>query len=106
MPKPPRELIKQIEIIADATDSLNNLISDKKLKIEYYGKDFLEPLTKIRTMAMELRNELEIFQHYMERAITDQYYNSDRFASEKDKIGTDRANNVINLFLSRKEEDQ
>lgn len=105
MPKPPRELIKQIEIVADVTESLNDIISDKKLKIEYYGKDFLEPLNKVRTMAMELRNELELFQHYMERAVTDQYYSSDRFASEESKIGTEKANNVINLFLSRKSED-
>lgn len=105
MPKPPRELMKQIEIIADVTDSLNNIINDKKLKIEYYGKDFLEPLTKIRTMAMELRNELELFQHNMERAVTDQYYSSDRFASERDKISIDKTDNVINLFLSRKDED-
>lgn len=98
MPKPPRELIKQIEIIDGVVDSVNDLINNKKINVEYYGKDFLEPLTKIRTKALDLRNELEIFKHNMERALTEQYYSSERFATES-SVST---KNVVNQFLSTK----
>lgn len=97
MQKPPRELIKQIEIISGVIVSVNDLVDNKKIKIENYGKDFLEPLTKIRTKAMELRNDLELFKHYMERALTEQFYSSDRFAGE---ISKDTTKSVINKFLS------
>lgn len=99
MPQPPKELVEQIEIIADVIDNINNLIDNKKIKIENYGKDFLEPLTKIRSKAMELRNDLEIFKNNMEKAVTDQYYSSDRFAGE---IDSKAAKNVIDKFLSSK----
>jgi hypothetical protein len=98
MPKPPRVLIKQIELISEAINSVNDLVDNKKIKIENYGKEFLEPLTKIRTKAMELRNELELFKDNMERALTAQYYSSDRFANTK--ISKQAAKNVINKFLS------
>jgi hypothetical protein len=98
MPKPPRELIKQIEIIDGVVASVNDLIDNKKIKVENYGKDFLEPLTRIRSKALELRNELEIFKHYMERALTEQYYSSDRFASE---VSKEAAKSVVDQFLSR-----
>lgn len=97
MPKPPRELTKQIEVVADVIESVNNLIDNKKIKVENYGKDFQEPLTKIRTKAMELRNDLELFKNNMERAITEQYYSSDRFAGE---VSDDIKESVINKFLS------
>lgn len=99
MPKPPRELIKQIEIIAEVIESVNTLIDNKKIKVENYGKDFLEPLNKIRSNAMELRNQLELFKSNMEVAITNQYYRSDRFASE---IEDKTKKSVIDKFLSSK----
>jgi len=97
MPKPPRELTKQIEVVADVIESVNNLIDNKKIKVENYGKDFQEPLTKIRTKAMELRNDLELLKNNMERALTEQYYSSDRFAGE---VSDDIKESVINKFLS------
>lgn len=101
MPKPPRELVKQIEIIDGVINSVNDLIDNRKIKVENYGKDFLEPLTKIRAKGLELRNELEIFKHYMERALTEQFYNSDRFAGD---VSAESAKNVVHQFLSRKED--
>jgi hypothetical protein len=97
MPKPPKELVKQIEIVSGVIESVNTLIDNKKIKVENYGKDFLEPLTKIRSKAMELRNDLELFKSYMERAITEQYYSSDRFAGD---VSKETKENVINKFLS------
>lgn len=99
MPKPPRELLKQIEIISSVIENLNDLVDNKKIKIENYGKDFLEPLTKIRTKAMELRNDLELFKHYQEVAVTDQYYSNNRFANDVSEKST---KSVIDKFLSRK----
>jgi hypothetical protein len=99
MPKPPRELIKQIEIISGVIESVNVLVSNNQIKVENYGKDFLEPLTKIRSKAMDLRNDLELFKNNMERAVTEQYYSSDRFAGE---VSPDVAKSVINKFLSSK----
>jgi hypothetical protein len=101
MPKPPRELIKQIEIIAEVTETLNILIDNKKIKVENYGKDFLEPLSKIRTKAMDLRNDLELFKSNMERALTDQYYSNSRFATE---VSDKTTKSVIDKFLSSKTE--
>lgn len=97
MPKPPKELIKQIEIFSVVIESVNTLIDNKKIKVENYGKDFLEPLTKIRSKAMELRNDLELFKNNMERAVTEQYYSSDRFAGD---VSKESAKNVITKFLS------
>ena len=98
MPKPPRELVKQIEIISEVAGSLDDLISNKKIKLEYYGKDFIEPLNEVRTKAMELRNELDLLKNNMESAVSDQYYNSDRFASSELSISSKK---VIDNFLSR-----
>lgn len=97
MPKPPKELIKQIEIITGVIESVNDIVDNKKIKVENYGKDFLEPLTKIRSKAMDLRNDLELFKNYMERALTEQYYSSSRFAGEVNKEIT---KSVIDKFLS------
>jgi hypothetical protein len=96
MPKPPKELIKQIEIISEVIESVNTIIDNKKIKVENYGRDFLEPLTKIRSKAMELRNDLELFKSNMERALTEQYYSSDRFAGD---VSKEAAKNVITKFL-------
>ena len=101
MPKPPRELVKQIEIVADSIEGLNNLIDNKKIKVENYGKDFMEPLNKIRSMAMELRNNLELFKANMERAVTEQYYSNSRFAGEVNK---ETRKKVIDKFLSSNNE--
>ena len=97
MPKPPRELLKQIEIIAEVTENLNTLIDNKRIRVENYGKDFLEPLNKIRSQAMELRNNLELFKSNMERALTEQYYTNSRFANDVSKEAT---KSVIEKFLS------
>jgi len=97
MPQPPKELINQIEIIASAIKSVNDLIDNNKIRIDNYGKDFIEPLTKIRTKAMDLRNDLEIFKTNMEKAVTDQYYANNRFATE---INPDVTKSVIDKFLS------
>jgi len=97
MPKPPRELVKQIEVIAEAINNVSVLIDDKKIRVENYGKDFLEPLTKIRVKAIDLRNDLELFKYNMERALTDQYYTSDRFAN---KQVNKSAQKVIKKYLS------
>lgn len=101
MPQPPKELIDQIEIIASAINSVNDLIDNDKIKIDNYGKDFLEPLTKIRTKSMDLRNDLEIFKTNMEKAVTDQYYTNNRFAS---KVNGDIAKSVVDKFLSSNSE--
>jgi len=97
MPQPPKELIDQIEIIASAIRSVNDLIDNNKIKIDNYGKDFIEPLTKIRTKAMDLRNDLEIFKTNMEKAVTDQYYANNRFATE---VSPGVAKSVVDKFLS------
>ena len=94
MPKPPKELTKQVAIIHDIIDSLNDVINDSKLKIEYYGKDFVEPLNEIRKQALELRSSLELFKSNLEYALTAQYSTSERFASETPK-------KVVDKFLSR-----
>lgn len=84
--KPPRELVKQVEIIAEAIDSLNNIVDNKKIKMENYDKDLIESLTKIRTKALELRSELELFKNELEISLTKKYYNGERFASVVKKI--------------------
>jgi hypothetical protein len=99
MPKPPRELVKQIEIINEVAESLDDLISNKKIKLEYYGKAFIEPLSDVRTKAMELRNELDLLKNNMESAISEQYYSSDRFASNNTSIDPKK---VVDNYLSRR----
>jgi hypothetical protein len=92
MPKPPKELTKQILTIQDIIEGLNDVISGNKVKIEYYGKDFVEPLGEIRKQALELRSKLEVFKSNLEYALTAQYSTSERFASSK---------KVIDKFLTR-----
>lgn len=95
MKNPPKELIKQIEIITEVINNLDLLINPRKIKVEYYSKDFVEPLTEIRTEAFELRNNLDVFKTKLERSLTDQYYVSDRFASTK------MAKKVLKEFLEK-----
>lgn len=92
MPKPPKELTKQIVTIQEIIDGLNDVIGGNKIKIEYYGKDFVEPLSEIRKQALELRSKMEIFKSNLEYALTAQYSTSDRFAS---------SSKVIDKFLTR-----
>lgn len=92
MPKPPRELTKQIMTIQEIIDGLNDVIGGNKIKIEYYGKAFVEPLSEIRKQALELRSKMEVFKSNLEYALTAQYSSSERFASSK---------KVIAQFLSR-----
>lgn len=94
MPKPPRELTKQIEIVQGVISSLSDLVDIGKIKVQHYGKDFLDPLNDIRTKALELRNELEVFKGNMEYALSTQYSTNDRFASVS-------AGKVIERFLQR-----
>jgi hypothetical protein len=93
MPKPPRELTKQVMTIQEIIDGLNDVIGGNKIKIEYYGKDFVEPLGEIRKQALELRSKMEVFKSNLEYALTAQFSTSERFASSK---------KVIDQFLSRK----
>ena len=39
MPKAPRELTKQIEVIEGVIAKLNDLVDGSKIKVELYGKD-------------------------------------------------------------------
>jgi len=91
MAKPPRELTKQVEIIEDVIKNLGDLIDVNKIKAQYYGKDFLKPLTEIRQDGLALRSKLEIFKNNLEYAMTAQYSESERFAS---------TNKVIDAYLS------
>lgn len=95
MPKPPKELIKQIENIENVISSLNDIVDVNKIKMEYYGKDFQEPLTEIRQKALELRDSLEIFKGNLEYSLTAQYTTNERFASTK---------RVVDTYLSKKQE--
>lgn len=90
MPKPPRELTKQIEILEKIIGNLNELISTDKIKMDLYGKDFQEPLTEIQQDGLALRGKLEVFKSNLEEALTEQYYSSERFAS---------VNKVLDSFL-------
>lgn len=81
MPKAPRELIKQIEFFEGVIAKLNELVDGKKIKVELYGKDFLESLTEISQDGLALRGKIEIFKNNLEQALTSQYYENSRFAS-------------------------
>lgn len=95
MAKPPRPLIRQIEFMEEVIKNLNTLVDTDKIKVEYYGKDFMDPLNKIRQKALDLRGELEVFKNDMESALTLQYGGgNNRFAS-------DSAQKVIDLYLKR-----
>lgn len=84
MAKPPKELIKQIEILEGVITSLNDVVDVRKISMEYYGKDFQEPLTEIRQKALELRDSIEVFKSNLEYALTAQYSKTnERFASTK-----------------------
>ena len=56
MTKAPRELTKQIEVFEGVIDSLNDIIDLNKIKTQNYGKDFQEPLAKLREEALALRS--------------------------------------------------
>jgi len=94
MAKPPRELTKQIEVIENIIANLNDLVDSNKIKVEYYGKDFLEPLNDIRQEGLSLRSKLEVFKSNLESALTTQYDENQRFAASQ---------RVIDSFLARKE---
>ena len=94
MPKPPRELTKQIEILEGVIASLNDLISTEKIKVDLYGKDFLEPLSEMQQDGLALRGKIEIFKSKLEETLTDQYYGNERFAS---------VSRVLDTFLSRRD---
>jgi hypothetical protein len=96
MAKPPRELTKQVEVVDEVIASLDGLIGGK-IKVELYGKAFLEPLSEVRKMALELRSSLEVFKGNLEHALTAQYYSpqNERFASEE------TISKVIDNFLSK-----
>lgn len=86
--KPPRELIKQVEVVAAVIESLNSIVDGNKLRSQYYGKDFQQPLADIRQNAVALRSQLEVFKDNLEHALTAQYYSpgNDRFASVRKVI--------------------
>ena len=87
MGKPPRQLIKQVELLEEVIGSLNILIDTNKVKVDYYGKDFMEPLNKLRSKALELRGELEVFKNDMEAALTVQYGGGgNRFANQAERV--------------------
>lgn len=88
MAKPPRELTKQIENIEAVIAGLSDLINDNKIKIQYYGKDFLSTLSEIQQEALALRNKLEEFKNELEETLTSQYGvdNNRRFAGAADKV--------------------
>lgn len=95
MAKVPRPMVKQIENIEEIIKSLCDLVNDNKIKLEYYGKDFLEELSEIRQSGLELRDRLEIFKNKMEYAANEQFNSSSRFAS------TDSVKRVVDGYLSR-----
>ncbi|MBD3261447.1 MAG: hypothetical protein GF334_07165 [Candidatus Altiarchaeales archaeon] len=86
MPKPPKQLTKQIKVLEGTISNLSDIVDDKKIKVEYYGEDFLKPLAEIRQEALALRSKLEIFKSQLEEALTAQYYNNERFASTKTRV--------------------
>jgi len=92
MAKVPKELEKQIETMDKIISALNDLVDDNKISMEYYGKDFQEPIVELRKMGLELRDKLQVFKGNMEYAIGEQYNTSSRFAS---------ARSVIDRFLSK-----
>lgn len=94
MANPPKELTQQIELLRSAISSVNVILDDNKVKVEYYGKDFLKPLAEIRKKALDLRSDLESFINVLEDTIESQYAEKpvpSRFAS---------ARNVIDGFLN------
>jgi len=93
MPKPPKELMKQVSIIQEIIEGLNDVIDNEKIKVQFYGKDFIEPLNDIRKQALELRGNLEVFKNNLEYALTAQFSSSERFASTSKR--------VLERFLSR-----
>jgi hypothetical protein len=81
MPKPPRQLTHQVEIFEGVIKSLNDLTDVNKIQMQYYGADFIEPLTDLRTKALELRNAIEVFKNNLEFSLGSQYLSNSRFAS-------------------------
>jgi hypothetical protein len=83
MPKPPRQLTHQVEIFEGVINSLNDLTDVNKVQMQYYGADFIESLSDIRTKALELRSAIEVFKNNLEFSLGTQYLNNSRFASTK-----------------------
>ena len=96
MTKAPRELTKQIEVFEGVIDSLNDIIDLNKIKTQNYGKDFQEPLAKLREEALALRSSIELFKSSLEQTLTEQFYTNERFAY----VEID-PKKVIDTFLSR-----
>ena len=82
------------ELIEEIISSLNELIDPDKIKVQYYGQDFLKELSDIRQDGLSLRSRLEVFKNNMEQALTTQYQESQRFASTNKVIETFLANRV------------
>jgi len=93
MPKPPKELTKQIETIEGVIASLNNLLNTDKIKVQYYGKDFVGTLSELQQEALALRVKLETFKNELEESLTSQYDENMRFATER----------VVKAYLSTKD---
>jgi len=90
MPKPPRQLTHQVEIFEGVIKSLNDITDVNKIQMQFYGADFIEPLSDIRTKALELRNAIEVFKNNLEFSLGAQYLKNSRFAS---------AGRVLNSYL-------
>lgn len=83
MPKPPRQLTKQVEIFEGVIKALNDLTDVNKIQMHFYGADFIEPLTELRSNALDLRNAIEVFKNNLEFSLGTQYEKNSRFASAK-----------------------
>lgn len=86
MAKPPRELTKQIENIESVIAGLSDLINVNKIKIQYYGKEFIKPLSDIQQEALALRTKLLAFKNELEETLTRQYSENKRFAGTRKKV--------------------
>lgn len=103
MPKPPRQLIKQVENFEAIIDTLNGLIDGSKIKLEYYDQDFLERLSTIRKDGLELRDKIQLFKNDLEHSLSDEYTNNgnSRFASEATEKDLEFARKVVNSFIMK-----
>jgi len=83
MSKTPRQLTRQVEIFEGVIKALNELTDVNKVQMQYYGADFIEPLTELRSKALDLRNFIEVFKNNLEFSLGTQYEKNSRFASAK-----------------------
>jgi len=95
MAKAPRQLKRQIEIFEGVIKSLNDITDVNKIEMQYYGADFIEQLTELRSKALDLRNYIEVFKNNLEFSLGTQYESNSRFASAK---------RVVNNYLDSPEE--